>query len=424
MRAIILAAAAAALLLLTLAAVVGPATHAQTGVQVQESTAQVDFPAGIAFSLRATADAQPDEVRLNYRVAPDGVRANAIAQCSGAATFSCSYQLASTPANILIPGAVLTYSWTVSAGDTNETTPDQTITYEDTRFDWRSLTQGNMTLWYYAGGEDAAQAILDAAYASQQASSALLQTTVDYPVKVFLYGSAEDMQLAIQSNNDEGVVTLGEVVYSDTAMVAADSAPEEIARHEVAHIVQRAALDRSYRPPDWVIEGMAVYMQSEPLGGQRGAIESAIEDNTVLSVRSMSSASSGAISGNVFLFYGEAWSLVNFLVETYGEQKFADYFRAINDGAGEVGALEQVYGFNQDGLENAWRASVGLPPRSAPTPADDEVAEPTSIRQPETSTARDDGTNFALIAGIIAITAAMAGALVVFGVWVARRLSL
>ena len=29
-------------------------------------------------------------------------------------------------------------------------------------------------------------------------------------------------------------------------------------------------------------------------------------------------------------------------------------------------ALEQVYGFNVDGLETAWRASLGLPPRQIP----------------------------------------------------------
>jgi hypothetical protein len=240
-------------------------------------------------------------------------------------------------------------------------------------------------------------------------------------VKVFLYNTAEDMQLAIQSDNEEGVITLGEVVYSDTAMVAADTEAEEIARHEIAHIVQRVALDGAYRAPDWVLEGMAVYMQSEPLDGQRNAIETAIESNTVFSVRSMSSASSGAISGNVFLYYGESWSLVNFLIETYGEQKFADYFRAINAGAGDAGALEQVYGFNQDGLENAWRESVGLPPRSAPTPDDGEVTGPDGdSRAPASS---DDDSNLVLIIGIVALTSAMVAALLVFGASVARRLS-
>lgn len=397
---------------------------AQTGVDVRSSIATIDFPYGIRFDLQAAAPGDVSEVRLAYQIAPDGVRATAPAQCTSGAVLTCSYELLGSQQNIVIPSAEVTYFWQFTAGGTRQETAPQEIVYEDTRFDWRTLTQGNMTLWYYSSSEDGARAILEAAYESVQESSALLQTTVDYPVKVFLYATAEEMQPAILSDNDEGVVTLGEVVYSDTAMVAANSSPEEIARHEVAHIVQRAALNSAYDPPDWVIEGMAVYAQSQPLGGQRDAIESAIQSNQVFSVRSMSSASSGALSDNVFLFYGEAWSLVKFLIDTYGEQKFGDYFRAIDAGAGDAGSLEQVYGFNQDGLENAWRSSVGLPPRSAATPddsnalpgsTDDDAASPSNVNSGD--------SNIVLIVGIIAVTVVIAGTLFGFGIYLARRLS-
>ena len=88
---------------------------------------------------------------------------------------------------------------------------------------------------------------------------------------------------------------------------------------------------------------------------------------------------------------------------------------------GEIaGALEQVYGFNQGGLENAWRESVGLPPRSAPTPDDSQVPG-----QPgNSSSAANDSDNTQttlLVAGIIALTVALALAILLFGAGVARR---
>jgi hypothetical protein len=397
---------------------------AQTGVQVTNNSGQIDFPSGINFTLRATSAAAPTNLRFNYRVAPDGVKASAVPQCTSGATFTCSYTLVSSPPNLLIPQAEVTYSWSIEAGGLAQDTPDQTITYDDTRFQWKTLTNGNMTIWYNSGSESSARAVLDAAYDSEQKSAGLLQTTVSYPVKLISYATAREMQPAIQSDNAEGVVTLGERVYSDTVMISADVSPEDIARHEVAHIVQAAALSGSYRPPDWVIEGMAVYEQSHPLSGQRDAIESAIESNQVLSVRSMSSASSGALSGNVFLFYGEAWSLVRFLVETYGQQKFGDFFRAIDAGAGTSGALQQVYGFNQDSLENAWRASAGLPPRTAATPEDSGVVpEPTSDNATSSSNIDNGGSNMVLIAGIIGVTVVIAGSLLGLGIYLARRLS-
>lgn len=396
---------------------------AQSAIEVTNNSGQIDFPSGISFTLSATAPSAVTDVRFNYRVAPDGVRASAVPQCTSGAAFTCTYRLVSSPSNLLIPQAEVTYSWTIELGATTEDTPGQKVVYQDTRFQWKTLTEGNMAIWYYSGSEDDARAVLHAGYDSEQMSSALLQTTVDYPVKLIYYATAEEMQPAIQSNNDEGVVTLGEVVYSDTAMISADAAPEEIARHEVAHIVQRAAMKGPYRAPDWAIEGMAVYAQSRPLGGQRDAIESAIRSGQVLSVRSMSSASSGALSENVFLFYGEAWSLVKFLIETYGEQKFADYFRAIDAGAGDASSLQQVYGFNQDGLENAWRASVGLPPRTAATPEDSVAATTPDDNATSSSNADSSDTNIVLIVGIIVVTAMIAGSLLGLGVYLARRVN-
>ena len=397
--------------------------RAQGGIEVRANSAQGDFPAGITFTLELALDGDLEDVRLIYQIAPDGVRATAEPSCTGDAVVSCRFQLAGSGRALLIPGAEVTYTWSITAGGATLETDPQTVVYEDDRFDWRTVSDGNITLWHY-GDEGDARAVLAAARESLDGVSALLQTTVDFPVKVRYYESAEEMQQAIISDNAEGVVTLGEVFYSDTAMVSADSAPQDIARHEIAHIVVRQALSGPFDVPDWLNEGLAVYAQSQPLPGQREAIEDAIRTGQVMSVRSLSSASAGALGGRVFLYYGQSWSLVNFLIETYGEPKFADLFRAFDDGATTNEALEQVYGFNQDGLENAWRASVGLPPRQAPTPGSDTIDEPT---QPATgngdSASRDGdgGGSGALIAIIAVLTALLVAAIVTTGALVARR---
>jgi hypothetical protein len=399
--------------------------NAQTGIQVGSNTATSDFPNGISFQLVASAPAGIEDVRLVYQIAPDGVRATAVPDCTtSSSSVSCHYQLAGSHQDIIIPGAEVTYFWRTTSGGAPQETAPQKITYEDDRFDWKTITEQNMTIWYYSGSDDAARAVLEAGLDSEQKSSALLQTTVDYPVKLFYYATAQDMGPAILANNSENVITLGEVVYSDTAMVSADAYPKDIARHEIAHVVQRAALDGPYDAPAWLSEGMAVYEQSQPLDGQRAGIDSAILSGRVLSVRSMSSASSGGLSENVSLFYGESWSLVNFLIDSYGPQKFADLFRAINAGSGTSDSLQQVYGFNEDGLENAWRANVGLPPRQAPTPEDGSTAPaPTSSASTSTTTTKpgDRGSNALLIAAIIAATAVIAGGLLAAGVLLARR---
>jgi hypothetical protein len=389
---------------------------AQDAVDFAASSATSDFPDGVVFHLEADADAPPQDIRLIYEVAPDGIRTTAVPDCTGERAIACTFQLAATPRNALIPGAEVTYFWRItSADDVVHESDAQEVTYVDSRFDWQTINDDIITVWY-TGSQDDAQALLNAARESLDRNSALLQTTVDFPIKVFFYPSARAMAPAILSDNAEGVITLGEVVYSNTAMVAADAEPLDIARHEIAHIVVRQAVPPPFDVPSWLNEGLAVYSQSEPLGGQRRAVESAIESNSIISVRAMSTASSGSQSNRVSLFYGESWSLVTYLTETYGDQKFADLFRAFAAGSTTSEALQAVYGFDEDGLENEWRDAMGLPPREVPTPRDNQGQ--TSALPPSGD---EGGTSISFIFLLVALTLVLAGGVAAGGIVLARR---
>lgn len=413
------------LLLATLVATLASAAggHAQSAIDVRASEARIDFPNGIVFTLDAASPGGFDEVRLIYQIAPDGVRASGVADCTGGTRISCRFDLGGGRQTVLIHGAELTYFWAVTVdGETEETEP-QLVVYADTRFDWRTVSEGNLTLYWYDGSEDEARRVLAAGRESLDSIGALLQTEVNFPVKIIYYASARDMQAASIADNQEGVVTLGEVFYSDTALVSADFAPTEIARHEIAHIVVRQTLRGPFGVPDWLNEGTAVFAQSQPLSGQRDALERAIGSGRVFSVRSLSSASSGAQASNVSLFYGQSYGLVAFLVDTYGEERYAQLFQAFKDGSNTSQALEDTYGFNQDGLENAWRANVGLPPREAPTPGDGAsvptAPQPTQPAEPS-STVGGGGSATATVIVVVlaAVLAVIAGGTIVL---IARR---
>ena len=71
---------AVVVLLLIVASALSARTAAQGQVEVQSSSARSDFPNGIVFALDAESGTGLDEVRLVYRIAPDGVRTTAIAE--------------------------------------------------------------------------------------------------------------------------------------------------------------------------------------------------------------------------------------------------------------------------------------------------------------------------------------------------------
>lgn len=400
-----------------------PAARAQAGIDVRSSEGTSNFPDGFTFSLEV-AGGNIDDVRLIYEIAPDGVRTTAEPDCVGGSAMSCTYSLVASRENVIIPGAEATYFWRItSGGQTTETDP-QVVTYEDDRFDWHTISDGNLTLWWYSGSEDQANDVLAAGRGSLDKNAALLQTQVDIPVNIFWYANAEDMAPAILPSQAAGVVTAGEVVYSDTAMVSGGGA-EDIARHEIAHVVVRQAIGPIYSVPDWLNEGLAVYSQSAPFSEQQASLDQAIESGDVLSVRSLSSASSGAVASKVSLFYGQSYSLVDFLISTYGEEKFARLFKAFSQGATTAEALEQAYGFDQDGLENEWRASVGLPPRAALTPAADGAPTATANPTPPTgasSTSSDEGgAPIALVIAIVALVVVLVSVFAAIGVVLSRR---
>jgi hypothetical protein len=137
-----------------------------------------------------------------------------------------------------------------------------------------------------------------------------------------------------------------------------------------------------------------MYAQSEPGEGYTSALEKAVERDSLFSVRSMT-APTGDPS-KVGLFYGQAWSLVDFLIESYGPEKFAELFAIFKEGSTVDKALLKVYGFDQDGLEEAWRASLGLSPRERPTPAEEQGAEvqPTPAGQADAQVEEADGDEF------------------------------
>lgn len=415
-------AAALALAVLALAAMALPSADrvvAQESVDVVSNTPRNEFPTGVTFSLTFRPAGEVGEVRLRYELAPDGAGATAVPTCTdGGAATTCNYTLTNGRGIDIIPGAEITFRWEVEGADgARSSTPEALYVHADTRFDFRSLSESGVTVFYHTGTEDIAPAVLDATVESLQNVGALLETQVGFPIKVFLYETAEEMAPAIVPVAGRGVQILGEVVYSDTAMVSVDEQPLDITRHEVAHIVTREATKGPFDIPGWLNEGISVASQREPLSGHADALAAAIRGDRVLSMAALSSRSSGGTAGTVGLYYGQSGSIVSYLIDTYGQPQFAELIRTFKAGSTVDDAFETVYGFDTFALENQWRASVGLDPvqeSPTPTPQPESTPRPSPTSQAGGS---DDGSDssaltYVLIA-VLAVAVVVAGTVAV-----------
>lgn len=373
-----------ALLLLALALWGVSAAVAQEGITIIGLRAENRFPQDVLFSISAQSSAVIEKVVLHYSLSGEGSRAYAQPDFTPGKTVRVEYRLEGNapPRIYLPPGTVIEYFWEIedAAGHRLTTTPD-VVVYDDTRFEWETLSQGNLTLWWYRGNRRLAEQLLSIGRNTLDRITELTGAEIDFPVKVWAYASVEDMRLAMQRRSEafsQEVVTLGQRVSRDTVLILLVPGVDETLRHELAHVVTHAAGEGPFGElPAWLDEGTAVYAQQSPGRTYERALTSAIHRDRLFSIRSMS-APTGDPS-HVNLWYGQAWSLVRFLVDTYGPDKFAQLFAIFKEGSTVDNALMQVYGFDQDGLEDAWRQSLGLAPRKAPTEPSEEQPQPTPV---------------------------------------------
>jgi hypothetical protein len=401
---------------------------AQGAIEVTAADVVNNFPEEVLFRLSAHSETTIEKVTLHYQILPDGVMAYGRPDFTPAERVQVDFSLKGNdpPRSYLAPGAQIDYFWEVEDDAGNKLTTDTaTFVYDDIRFSWESASEGNVSVYWYAGSRSSAESSLAVARETLDEMSALLGVTVDYPVKVWIYDSYEDMLPALvrrSETHEQLVVVAGERVSSDTVLMQGEGAGDTL-RHELTHIVTKVAGEGPYGGlPTWLDEGTAMYAQSEPGEGYTSALNGAVERDSLLSVRSMTSPTGDP--SKVGLFYGEAWSLVDFLIETYGPAKFAELFATFKEGSTVDKALLKVYGFDQDGLEDAWRASLGLSPRERPTPAEGQElgVQPTPAQ--ETPPAEEGGGDefpWGAAVGLAAAGAALAGvSLLGVGVLVGR----
>ncbi len=375
-------------------------TASAADVEVITDSTTNQFPDGIRFDFYFSTSATVTDVRLRFHILPDGVTATVQPSCTEGRVMNCQATVGNVGQTYMVPGAEVVYSWVVT-DDTGARfqTDEKSVFYQDTRFQWEEVTEGNLTLHYYFGDEASARSVLQLAQETIDRFSQIEDTTVDFPVKIWVYKTAQDMQPAVASRrgqgNDDSIQTLGEVGASDTALISTDTDYLDIVRHELTHVVTGAATrDHLVDIPVWLNEGTSTYAQNKLLPNESNALANAIRTNTVFPITSLG-VSTRSTANAVSLFYAQSGSIVGFMIDKLGQDKFGQFIHALKDDTVD-GALQSTYGFDLLGLENEWRAAVGLPEvdASAPTPTVAAASQNTApTATPRTSQSQNNNGN-------------------------------
>lgn len=338
--------------------------------RVLQDTATSRFAEGIDFHLIAEATTPIVEASLVRQLVGERVRARARSEFTSGNRVDLTFAWTLEPGE-LPPGTRISYYWELvdQTGNRWQTDPSIVI-YEDDRFDWQELVETPIIVRYYGSRKATAQKVLEAAVAAAQRLQKDVGVELKEPVSIYVYNSKNDMRAALTSRSetyDIRTVTLGVSMGRNTLIIlGSDAGVRGTVAHEMSHIVIGMATDNPYTDlPRWLDEGLAMYAEGELPEDNRRALEQAIRNDALISVRSLSSYVGDPAL--VDLFYGEVYSLVDFMLTTYGREKMDRLLDALQDGQSVNEALGEIYGLTIDDLDLQWRASLGLGPRAAPT---------------------------------------------------------
>jgi len=340
---------------------------AEGPIQVVANTFEVVFAERITFHLEVGAQSPIEQVTLFYRRIGEGVTVKVpISVTPGDVTFTYEWELEQGDVPV---GQMVEYEWRIidDVGTVLNTLPIE-LGYQDDRFTWKTEEEGGVVLFWYGADKEQAERLLDYATESLTRLQDNSGVALDRPAYIYVYQSKTDMSLALPRNSDaydDRILTLG-VVVDDATLLILGSHPdvEGTMAHELSHVVVGLLADNPYASlPRWLDEGLAMYSEGDLPGGNRRALDSAIRRDQLISVRSLSGYTGDP--SEVDLFYGEVYSLVEFLLHTFGKEKMGDLLSAIREGLYQEDALQRVYGFGLDELDAEWRESVGLRPRGA-----------------------------------------------------------
>ena len=362
--------------------------HAQAGIQVVSNEGSLSFPESATFKAEFQSGANITSVVLEYGVDQltcGTVIAEAFPQFTPAADVQVEWIWEMRQSGSLPPGATLWWSWKVQdANGAQFTSPRQTRLWLDSIHSWQVISGGNINLHYYEGEQAFGQALHDAAAQALVRLSQDVGLNPEKPVDVYIYANTNDLRDAIlyepawiggQAFPENNIVIIG---------VSADQLDwgKSTEAHELTHVlVGHLTFTCLGFIPTWLNEGLAMYGEGGPQSIQQAQFDQAKAADQLLALRSLVGNFSEE-SDRANLSYTESYSVVNFLIQTYGRDKMTALLTALRNGATADEALQSVYAFDTDGLEDAWRTSIGAAPRlgsSNPTPASTATEVPTFV---------------------------------------------
>jgi hypothetical protein len=358
--------------MLALALYPSPQIAAQSAIDVTRNEVKFDLPKNAVFSIAASSPSEIQKVTLIL----------------GDSSHSCNESTASRPLDFepatsvglnwtkdfletgpLLPGQSLSWQWKIeAAGGEILVTEPQTVTVQDRRFNWKSVTLQPVTVHWSQGDQAFGQSLVQLAVSSLTRLQKDTATTYEGPIHMTVYPTIEAMRSVLISSEQ----WVGGVAYPNLGLIITSITPgetmwaSEVVPHEISHLVIQSLVFNCVGAtlPTWLSEGLAERALGRISNSENKELIAALEDELLPPLGALEGTFS-AYGDEAGLSYTQSYSVVSFMIAEYGPEKIGKLLAGIKSGQTIDQALQSVYHLDTNGLDAAWRASLGF---TFPTP--------------------------------------------------------
>ena len=354
-------------------------------IRVVSSSVTSEFPDGIRFKLEASGDNEISSVAVRFRIGRRTTGSYDFLEFeTGRLADSELFWRTNTAARYIPPGTIITYNFEIEDSEgTRLITEQEQFIYYDIRFQWEEVSRGAIAVAYHGPVKTRADKILVAITDTLSTIGPLLGADIEEPIRVTMYNNVKEMLEALPPGSTtirRELITEGQA-FAEVGMLLVLGGGRlalGTASHEVTHIlVHRGGDSVTGDVPPWLNEGLAEFGNVDPSFSYDIALEFAMATDRLLPLTSSRGLPSSP--EDVIIFYGQARSIVRFMVGVYGPAKMRQLMATMKTGKRIGDAILEVYGISALRLENQWRERIGA---SKYTPPDTTSARPTPISRP------------------------------------------
>jgi hypothetical protein len=277
---------------------------------------------------------------------------------------SLEWELDLSNGRALPPGATVWWQWQItSAGGTALTTEKKSLTIQDRRYLWQTLSQNNVTIQWYQGDTAFGQGLMAIAQSSLGRLSSQMGIHPGRPIWISVYASPGALQGALGGTftwaGGAAIPEYGSILLG--LGPADDAYAHQVIPHELAHLVVEELVYNclGVKLPTWLSEGLADNAEGRMKPADRDAVLGALQSGRLADLSTLAAGFS-PYPDQASLDYAQSGLVVEYLIVTYGPDRLNRVLTHVRDGQLADEALKEVYDLDTTALDTAWRASLGF----------------------------------------------------------------